>query len=120
MTYQPPPPPPSGPPPYGPPPYGQPPYGAPQGGFPVQQPDSNLVWGILCALLCCLPLGVVSIFYASKVSGLWVQGRYAEAQSAADSAKKWAIWGAVAGVIGLIIYGVLAVAGGLSGYMSVS
>jgi uncharacterized membrane protein YjfL (UPF0719 family) len=62
----------------------------------------------------------VSIFYASKVSGLWVQGRYAEAQSAADSAKKWAIWGAVAGVIGLIIYGVLAVAGGLSGYMSVS
>jgi hypothetical protein len=86
----------------------------------VQQPDSNLVWGILCALLCCLPLGVVSIFYASKVSGLWVQGRYAEAQSAADSAKKWAIWGAVAGVIGLIIYGVLAVAGGLSGYMSVS
>jgi hypothetical protein len=119
MTYQ-PPPPPSGPPPYGPPPYGQPPYGAPQGGYPVQQPDSNLVWGILCALLCCLPLGVVSIFYASKVSGLWVQGRYAEAQSAADSAKKWAIWGAVAGVIGLIIYGVLAVAGGLSGYMSVS
>src|SRR6185369_10546486 len=115
MTYQPPPPPPSGP-----PPYGQPPYGAPQGGYPAQQPDSNLVWGILCALLCCLPLGVVSIVYASKVSGLWVQGRYAEAQTAADNAKKWAIWGAVAGVIVLIIYGVLAVAGGLSGYMSVS
>ena len=113
MTYQPPPPPP-------PPPSGPPPYGAPQGGYPVQQPDSNLVWGILSALLCCLPLGVVSIIYSSKVSGLWAQGRYAEAQAAADTAKKWAIWGAVAGVVVLIIYGVLALAGGMAGYMSVS
>jgi Interferon-induced transmembrane protein len=118
MTYPPPPPPPpSGPPPYGQPPYGQPPYGAPQGGYPAQQPDSNLVWGILCALLCCLPLGVVSIVYSSRVSGLSTQGRYAEAQAASDSAKKWAIWGAVAGVIVLIIYGIIAVAGGMSSYM---
>ena len=72
MTYPPPPPPPPQP----------PPYGAPQGGYPVQQPDSNLVWGILCTVLCCLPLGIVSIVYASKVSGLWAQGRYAEAQEA--------------------------------------
>jgi hypothetical protein len=98
MTYQPPPPQP-------------PPYGAPQGGYPppAQQPDSNLVWGILCAVLCCLPLGIVSIVYASKVSGLWTQGRYAEAQTAADNAKKWAIWGAVAGVIVGIIYAIIAV-----------
>jgi hypothetical protein len=115
MTYPPPPPPPPGTPP-GPPPW-QPPYGVPQGGYPAQQPDSNLVWGILCALLCCLPLGVVSIVYSSKVSGLWTQGRYAEAQAAAESAKKWAIWGAVAGVIGLVIYGIIAVAGGMSSYM---
>ena len=87
MTY--PPPPPSQP----------PPYGAPQGGYSVQQPDSNLVWGILCAVLCCLPFGIVSIVYASKVSGLWTQGRYDEAQKASADAKKWAIWGAVAGVI---------------------
>jgi hypothetical protein len=98
MTYQPPPPQP-------------PPYGAPQGGYPppAQQPDSNLVWGILCAVLCCLPLGIVSIVYASKVSGLWTQGRYAEAQTAADNAKKWAIWGAVTGVIVGIIYAIIAV-----------
>jgi Interferon-induced transmembrane protein len=116
MTYPPPPPPP----PSSPPPYGEPPpYGAPQGGYPAQQPDSNLVWGILCALLCCLPLGVVSIVYSSKVSGLWMQGRYAEAQAASDNAKKWAIWGAVAGVIVLVIYGIIAVAGGMAGYMSI-
>jgi hypothetical protein len=110
MTYPPPPPPPPG----------QPPYGAPQGGYAAPQPDSNLVWGILVTLLCCLPLGIVSIVYSTKVSGLWAQGRYAEAQTAADNAKKWAIWGAVAGVIVLIIYGILAVAGGVSGYMSIS
>jgi hypothetical protein len=85
----------------------------------MQQPDNNLVWAILATLLCCLPLGVVSIVYASKVSGLWVQGRYAEAQAAADNAKKWATWSAVAGVVGLIIYGILIFAGGMAGFMSV-
>lgn len=111
MTYPPPPPPP--------PPGVPPPYGAPQGGYPVQQPDNNLVWAILSTLLCCLPLGVVSIIYSSKVSGLWLQGRYAEAQAAADNAKKWAIWSAVAGVVGLIIYGILIFAGAMAGFMSV-
>ena len=106
MTYPPPP-----------PPFAPPPYGVPQGGFPTQQPDSNLVWGILSTVLCCLPLGIVSIVYASKVSGLWAQGRYAEAQEASANAKKWVIWGAVAGVIVGIIYGIIAVAGGMSNYM---
>jgi Interferon-induced transmembrane protein len=106
MTYPPPP-----------PPFAPPPYGVPQGGFPTQQPDSNLVWGILSTVLCCLPLGIVSIVYASKVSGLWAQGRYAEAQEASANAKKWAIWGAVAGVIVGIIYGIIAAAGGMSNYM---
>jgi hypothetical protein len=49
-----------------------------------------------------------------------MQGRYAEAQAAADTAKKWAIWGVVAAVVFLIIYAVLALAGGIAGYMSVS
>jgi uncharacterized protein YqgC (DUF456 family) len=99
MTYQPPPP---------------PSYGAPHGGgMPTQQPNSNLVWGILVTLLCCLPLGIVSIIQASKVSGLWGQGRYVEAQKASDDAKKWAIWGAVAGVI----VGIIAVMGGQFSYM---
>ncbi len=52
-------------------------------GYPAQQPDSNLVWGILCTVLCCLPLDIVPMVYASRVSGLWAQGRYAEAQEAA-------------------------------------
>jgi hypothetical protein len=61
------------------------------------------VWGILVTVLCCLPFGVVSIVKSTQVSGLWAQGRAAEAQQAADDAKKWAIWGAIAGVIVIII-----------------
>ena len=77
---------------------------APQPGWPGQsEPDSHLVWAILCTVLCCLPLGIVSIVSSTKVSGLWAQGRYAEAQSAADSAKKWAIIGAVVGAVSYVI-----------------
>ncbi len=86
---------------------GQPPppgYPAPQPGWPAQrEPDNYLVWGILVTVLCCLPFGIVSIVYSTKVSGLWVQGRYAEAQTAADNAKKWAIIGAVVGVAAYVI-----------------
>ena len=80
-----------------------------QPGWPgQQQPDNYLVWAILCTVLCCFPFGIVSIVYATRVSGLWAEGRYAEAQSASDSAKKWAIIGAVVGgatyVIGIVLW----------------
>jgi Interferon-induced transmembrane protein len=89
---------------------GQPPAGwAPQPGWQGQrEPDSYLVWAILTTVLCCLPLGIVSIVYSTRVSGLWAQGRYGEAQAASDNAKKWAIIsaivGAVVGVISVILY----------------
>ncbi|MCK8644870.1 CD225/dispanin family protein [Mycobacterium colombiense] len=89
--------------------HGQPPpagWPAPQPGW--QEPENYLVWAILCTVLCCLPLGIVSIVYSTKVSGLWAQGRYAEAQEAANNAKKWAIIGAVVGavvaVIGVVLW----------------
>jgi hypothetical protein len=82
-----------------------------QPGWPAQQPgwqgqrepDNYLVWAILCTVLCCLPFGIVSIVYSTRVSGLWSQGRYAEAQAAADSAKKWAIIGAIVGAVLYVI-----------------
>ena len=45
-------------------------------------PDSNLVWAILCTVLCCLPLGIVAIVKATSVEKLWSQGRHYEAQRA--------------------------------------
>lgn len=112
MTDQPPPPPGNYPPP--PPPSGGTPPPPPQGGAPAGQPDNNLVWGILVTVLCCLPLGIVSIVKSTQVSGLWAQGRAAEAQQAADDAKKYAVWGAIAGVIVYVIVIILNIVVGFS------
>jgi predicted secreted protein len=104
MTEQPPPPP--G---YPPPPPSYPPQQP-----PGQAPNSHLVWSILVTLFCCLPFGIVAIVKSSQVNGLWAQGRYAEAQASADSARKWVIWGAVIGVVAGIIYAIMAIAGGMA------
>ncbi|GAA4659923.1 CD225/dispanin family protein [Gordonia humi] len=86
---------------YGQPQYGQNPYGRPPVGpnpYGRLEPENNLVWGILATIFCCLPLGVVSIVKAASVSRLWAVGDFAGAQQAADDAKKFAIWSAVAAV----------------------
>jgi hypothetical protein len=96
--------------------YGQQPgYGYGQAGFGPQgpQPDNNLVWAILSTVLCCLPLGIVSIVKSTQVSGLWQQGRQAEAQEAADQARKFAIYSAVAFVVLFVLYLVFFVVLGL-------
>lgn len=87
------------------PPYGQQPgYGAPYGPPPGQPPENYLVWSILTTVLCCLPLGVVSIVYAAQVNSKWAMGDVAGAQDSSAKAKKWAIWSAaVAGVL-LLLY----------------
>ena len=80
---------------------GQPPqpgWQAPQPGW-QPEPENYLVWAILTTVLCCLPLGIVSLVYSTRVSGLWGQGRFAEAQTAANNAKKWAIISAVVGAV---------------------
>lgn len=94
-----------------------------QNNYAPAKPDNYLVWSILCTLLCCMPLGIVSIIKASSVDTLYAQGRYDEAQEASDSAKKWAMWGAIGGCIYflfVIIYLVfcfsLGIISGMSGY----
>ncbi|GAB10283.1 hypothetical protein GOARA_056_00300 [Gordonia araii NBRC 100433] len=85
---------------YGQQPYPQPGYPAAGGyGYPLAgKPDNNLVWAILCTVLCCLPLGIVAIVKSTSVDKLWATGDYAGAQNAADEAKRWAMWGAIIGV----------------------
>lgn len=95
---------------YGQQPYGQQPYGGQPN--PGPSPDSNLVWGILVTVLCCLPLGIVSIVKATSVDKLWAQGDYAGAQKASEDAKKFAIWGAVIGVVFSVLLVILMVATG--------
>ena len=72
-------------------------------------PDNNLVWAILCTVMCCLPLGIVAILKATSVEKLWYQGNYAGAQKAADDAKKYSIIGAIASAVFIVLYIILIV-----------
>lgn len=70
----------------------------------TRPPDNNLVWAILSTLLCCLPTGIYAIIKAAEVNSKWYAGDYDGARESAEAAKKWSIYGAVAGVIGIFLY----------------
>jgi hypothetical protein len=77
-------------------------------------PDNYLVWAILSTALCCLPLGIVSIINATKVTSAYQLGDYDGAKKASDDAKKWAIWSAVsAGIVWVIYIIFIVVLGGI-------
>ncbi len=89
----------------------------PPPGYPPQQPagqapNNYLVWSILVTLFCCLPLGIVAIIKSTQVNGLWQSGQYAEAQAAADSAKKFVTWSVIIGIVVDIIYVIVMVVSG--------
>ena len=81
-----------------------------------EQVPSNLVWGILSTLCCCLPLGIVSIVYASKVEGYVIAG---DIEKAKENSKKAAMWAWISfgvSIAGGIIWFIIgAVSGGLEG-----
>ncbi len=82
-------------------PQSQPRYGSPS---VPRKPDTYLVWAILSTILCCLPFGIVSIVYASKVDSYFTAGDYDGAENASRKAKNWAIWAAVSGLVFAILY----------------
>ena len=91
--------------------YQQPNYYQPnyaQGQRPMK-PDNYLVWAILSTLFCCLPLGIISIVYSSKVDGLYNAGDYVGAQDASNKAKNYAMWGAIIAAICIVLYVLLIV-----------
>jgi len=71
---------------------------------PQNKPDNFMVWAILGTLFCCLPFGIASIVYASKVNNLWDSGDYEGAMESARKAKTWFWWGFGVGLAGIIIY----------------
>lgn len=67
-------------------------------------PSSNLVWAILSTLCCCLPLGVVAIYYASQVQSAFMRGDRYQAMKYSQRALLWSIISAVAGLIWAPLY----------------
>lgn len=89
---------------YGPPPGGG--YGPPPGSQhrgPVPEIPNYLVQAILVTLCCCLPLGIVSIVYASQVNSKKAAGDIAGAMESSANAKKWAWIGFGIGLVVNII-----------------
>lgn len=93
----------------------------PPAGYQEYVPN-HLVWAILSTLFCCLPLGIVSIVYASQVDGKRAAGDIAGAREASGKAKFWAMLSAGLALIPILLYlvfvivlGGLGVLGGLSG-----
>ena len=78
------------------------------------KPDSYLVWAILTTLFCCLPFGIVSIVYASKVDSAWRIGQQAEAEDNSNKAKNWALASALTSLAVWVIYIIIIVATGAS------
>lgn len=117
-------PPPSTPPPSTPPPpFGGPPgYGGPPSfGYGAGQPPNNyLVWAILTTILCCLPLGVVSIVFSSQVNSKWAMGDAQGALKASNNARNFAIASAVAALVIGVVWLFFAILVGVSGSTSSS
>ena len=66
------------------------------------RPNSYLALAIISTVVCCLPLGIISIINATKVNSAYEDGNYALAESASKSAKTW---GLVSIGLGVLVYG---------------
>ena len=83
------------------------PVNPPLNPVPTSKPKKYLIPAILSIFLLCPPLGIVSLFYAVKVDGLWAAGNYAEAQKAASRARIWFWWSFGVGICLIILYAFL-------------
>jgi hypothetical protein len=81
------------------------------------RPDvpSHLVPAILVTILCCLPLGIPAIVYASQVGGKLAAGDQAGAAEASRKASLWCWIAAGAGLVGSALWIGLVILGGLAG-----
>ncbi|KAF1712621.1 hypothetical protein CSC70_03730 [Pseudoxanthomonas kalamensis DSM 18571] len=90
-------------------------------GNTVEYIPNHLVWAILSTLFCCLPIGIVSIVYASQVDGKRAAGDISGARESSAKAKFWAMLSAGLALVPLLLYllfillvGGMGVLGGLS------
>lgn len=97
----------------------QPAYAAPPAGYAPQPNIPTYLWqSIVVTLVCCWPLGIPAIVFASQVNSKLGRGDIAGAQKASKNAKMWTIISLVAGIVGGILYFVFFVLLGIADYAS--
>lgn len=67
-------------------------------------PKTWLTEAILVTCLCCLPLGIVGITYATKVETAYYNQQYELAQHYSKKARKWTLWGFYIALILFLLY----------------
>ncbi|MEJ6791858.1 MAG: CD225/dispanin family protein [Lacinutrix sp.] len=68
------------------------------------RPSNYLALAIISTIACCMPLGIVSIIYSTKVDSAYNDGNYELAESSSKKAKNWGIAGLSTGVIAIVLY----------------
>jgi len=68
------------------------------------RPNSYLALSIISTIICCMPLGIVSIIYATKVNSLYEDGNYDEANRASKNAKTWGLVSIGVAFLGWLLY----------------
>jgi ribosomal protein L40E len=67
-------------------------------------PETYLWQSIVVTILCCLPLGIPAIVYATQVEKYFMMGEMAAAQRASRLAKNFCIWALVGGLLFVTAY----------------
>ena len=83
-------------------------YGSQVPGAPAPQsdprnqepmPPTYLAWSIIVTILCCIPCGIVAIYFSAQVSSRYESGDIKGALQASDRAQLWIILSFVLGLI---------------------
>ena len=74
-------------------------------------PPTNLVWAIITTVLCCIPSGIVAIFYALKVSNKYREGDIEGAKRASETGAWWCIASIILGIIAMPLSYLMMMAG---------
>jgi len=88
----------------------------PAGGASATPVANNLVLAII-SVLCCLPLGIPAIIFATQVNTKVAAGDIAGAQESAAKAKKFAIIGIIVWAVCVVLYIIFALVLGIRGAM---
>ena len=73
--------------------------------------SSHIVLAILSTLFCCVPTGIVAIYFAAKVDSLALSGNRHLAREYSDKAKVWSIVSISLGLCFMAFYFAMAVIG---------
>lgn len=84
--------------------------------LPLGEPVPNYLWqSIAATILCCWPLGIVGIIFASKVNTLVAQGDINGAVEASKKAKLWTNLSAGLTLLLVVLYVIFFVVLGVAG-----